>query len=712
LIGQTPPQSDPKHDVSEFSGQQTGSGDRPTVSDPNLRPAWASLVGLVLGLFFLAAYPLGHVRGGTGIHDFQLLQQYVMGTAVPLGIGLAVGFVLSVRFGPTLRRRFLWSALVFFLIQLCVLNRLPVFRPFFDIHGIPIPNPVAWGLLIVSAGVATVASLRIDASISRGTPAKVLSRFVLITSVMILAVSSAILAPAFLMEWGRVPDVRDDRWTLAWELTVPEYYPRDGAGFWFPERQVPPRLYPQFEFVEAQRISETGEAVFATKRWIGLIRLSDGEIVWGREVPFRAAGERLGEMSVYTVEDRIHVICRGPNGDIHTFRKSDGKLLWEAKDLGFKHGAIGDLQVGAVPTPNFILATYEDGRPGYMVIDSKTGKVTEHSLPVPEGMMVPAVDTGGQEYVLGPVVLEGEPGTYAIWAYFADSSTVPAGHIYGSTITEKGFLFGIDPETGEIAWQVEDVGDWHAQVRWPLRDMWFDASTVLWTGGEDNTTIRCWDTATGTLRWSRDFAFLNWAVAGPDGVAVRQGRDTSPIDFVDILTGDIKWTYDPETLALYKMFFVSDTLVIATSGSQSHVAGIRTSDGSVVFKLPTNTSYRIFGIQNGDLILEMRSAASSNAIRIDVETGEQSPFGWDDFSHALDLQTSRYLLSIRKQFAYSESPRHDLFKAEGELQLMHRFIYPVQTYGSLGEVLKEGSILVTSYDDKADVYRIYMLRRK
>ncbi|MGE5579221.1 MAG: PQQ-binding-like beta-propeller repeat protein [Bacillota bacterium] len=663
-----------------------------------------------MGLFFLALYPLGHVRGGTGIHDFQNVQQYVMGAAVPLGMGLAVGFLLSVRFGPILRRRFLWSALTFFLIQLCILNRLPAFMPFFVIHGVPIPNPIAWGILIFSAGVATYTSLKMDTFIAGGAPTRLLSRFVVLTSVVVLVASSAALAPAFVMEWRRVPVVLDDRWTLVWEQTVPEYYPREGAGFWFPERQVAPRLYPQSEFVEAQRISETGEAVFATKRWIGLIRLSDGEIVWSREMPFRVSGDQLGTMNIYTVEDRIHVIVRGPNGDIHTFRKSDGELLWEAKDLGFKYGPIGDLRVGAVPTPNFILATFADGRPGYMVIDSKTGAVTEHSLPVPEGMTVPSVDLGAQDYVLGPVVLEGDPGTWAIWAYFADSSTVLDGHGPGSTITEKGFLFGIDPETGKIAWQVEGVGDWHDQVRWPLQDMWFDASTVVWTGGYGSTTIRCWDTSSGTLRWSRDFADISWAAAGPDGVALRQG--SSSIHFVDILTGDVKWTYDPGTLDLYSMFFVGDTFVLGTSGSARHIAGIRTSDGSVIFELPIHTSYRILGIQDGDLVLETRYAAGSHASRIDVETGEQSPFGWDDFSGALDLETSRYLLSLRKRFADSESPRHDLFKAEGELQLMNRFLHPVQTYGSLGEVLKEGSILVTSYDDKADVYHVYMLKRK
>ena len=41
---------------------------------------------------------------------------------------------------------------------------------------------------------------------------------------------------------------------------------------------------------------------------------------------------------------------------------------------------------------------------------------------------------------------------------------------------------------------------------------------------------------------------------------------------------------------------------------------------------------------------------------------------------------------------------------------MNRYVYPVQTYGSTGEVTREGSIIVVSHDEKAGVYRVYCLR--
>lgn len=708
MIGEIPPEGGPKPDnpTKEPPGHRYAF-------DPDLRLAWISLITMVLGLLFLAAYPLGHVKGGVGIHDFKDMQQYVLLLAVPLGLGLAVGFFMSMHIRPGLRWRLLWSGFVFFLVQLSVLSRFMYFTPFLVWCRGFLPNPAAWGITFASAGIATLISLRVEPMLGKSTSRKTLSKFAAGACTVILLGSFAVLAPIFVTEWRAAPVVLDDRYELAWELSVPAPAPHHGSGFWFSSRQTaPPGLHPMMEFTEQPRGSESDEAVFLTDRWIGLVRLSDGKPVWGREFAFRVSGNRLDMMSVYVVEDRIHVIVRGPSGDIYTFRKSDGELIWEAKDLGFKYGGIGDLRVGAVPTPNFIVATYADGRPGYMIIDSKTGIVTEHTLPVPDGMKVPMTEIGSMNYTIGPAVLEGDSGALAIAAYFAETEKVPDYWGYGFPLPEKGYLFGLDPETGRVAWQVEDVGNWREDQRWPLEHIWFDHSTVVWTGGYGSSFIRVWDTATGKLRWSRDFPMgVAWACVGRKGVAVRESDTT--VVLLDPQTGDLRWTYDPGTWDLYARFFMGDTLILGTSGPLKSLLGIRVADGSVVFSLSNlPDSFCLRGVEDRNLILEIPTAGEAGAVLLNPENGEQTPLGLGDISGVWDLEVARYLLSIRKWTAGDREDRHDLFKAEGELQLLNTHVRPLQTHGSLGEVTREGSVLVTSYDDKAGAYRIYLLRLK
>ncbi|MEW6523931.1 MAG: PQQ-binding-like beta-propeller repeat protein [Bacillota bacterium] len=679
-------------------------------SEPDLRLAWISLALLTLFLVVLAAYPLGDVEGGVGIDGFMRIHQYVLLVAVPAGLGLAVGFLMSIYLRRDSRWRFLWSAFILFLVQLSILGRFVYFMPFYVWCSGFLPNPAAWGITFASAGIATFTSAKIDRMLEESASRKSLSQLVAGASAVIMLGSSAVLAPVFHIEWRRAPTILDDRWEITWEIMVPAPKQRHGSGFWFAARQTGPLgLHPVSTFTEPQRVSESDEAVFLTDRWIGLIRLSDGKILWGREFSFEVIGDRVDAMSVYVVEDCVHVIVRNPSGDIHAFRKSDGELIWEAKNLGFKTGPIGDLRVGAVPGPNFILATYADGRPGYMVVDSKTGSVTEHALPVPDGMRVPTVEIGSSKYTLGPAVLEGDAGALAIAAYYSKTETVHDFWGFGYPFPEKGYLFGIDPLTGRIAWQVEDVGNWREDLRWPLQHIWFDNSTIVWTGGYDSHLIRVWDTATGSLRWSKSFqGGVSRVCVNREGIAV--GEPQQEVTLLDLQTGEVRWPYNAGAAGVDTMFFLGDACVLGTSANSKSLLVFRVSDGSLTFNLSGISDYRIRGIQDGDLIVQFTSAQGSGVIRVDPETGEQGSYGSDEIKGSWELATERYLLSRREGESSSAGVRQDLFKAEGALQLMNRYVYPVQTYGSLGEVTAEGGILVTSYDAKGLAYRVYLLR--
>jgi len=728
-----PPEVPPMHDPNEpvVSGSQQDEGASPgpaldidrqlpgstdhlspqplsPVAQRDLLLAWISMSVLVLGLLFLSWYPLGGVGRGLAISYFRDAQQNVLLFAVPSGLGLAVGFVLSLYTRPEAKWRFLWSGIIFFLFQLSLTNRFKYFAPFFIwCRGI-LPNPAGWGLILASAGIATFLSFKMSPMLRDGASRKRLTRMIAAAAVVVLSGSSAFLAPIFYTEWRKAPVVLDDRYCLAWELAIPAHSRSDVAGFWFASRQTPPHgLSPLQEFIEPPMVSESEEAVFVTDRWIGYVRLRDGTVLWGKEFTFRVPGGRRDLLSVYVTDDRIHVIVRGPTGDIHTFRKSDGELIWELRDLGFKYGPIGNPRVGAVATPNFIVATYADGRPSYMVIDSRTGSVVEHPLPVPDGMVVPVTRIGTSEYVIGPAVLEGYGGALAISAYFAKTKTVPDYWGLGLPLPEEGYLFGIDPETGEIAWQVQNVGNWREDLGWPLQHLWFDRESVVWTGGFNGNFIRVWDTATGSLRWSRSFpSGFNLARVAPSGVVIREADGV--LRFFDMSTGDMRWSYDPSTFDLYRVFFMGDTLVVGVTRSLS---GIRTSDGSVSFKV--TGPYRIRGIQDGDLVIDLTDVNGPHTVRIDPGTGGQSTFDAEEFAGPWELRATRYLLSLSKTEAGTNRtrPRH-LFKAKGELGLLYTHVYPVQNFGSSGEVTKEGRILVTAYDEKVGVYRLYLIRQR
>ncbi|HHX28715.1 MAG TPA: PQQ-binding-like beta-propeller repeat protein [Firmicutes bacterium] len=692
----------------------------PTSKDPWIRKAWISVALLVVVLVFLSVYNLGDVQGGVGIHQFMYSQQYVLLAAVPLGLAIVLGFVMSVHFRLFGKYCFLWSVFAFFLFQQAFLSRFLYFTPFLVWCSGFLPNPWGWGVTLVSAGITTYAAGRMSKMLADGPSRKRLARFVVVASIAIALGSSLSLSPIFYTEWRKAPAVLDDGWEIAWEFSVPSPRFRYGSGFWFASRQEPPRgLHPigrYGRYSEAQRASETEEAVFLTDHWMGMIRLSDGRVEWGKELDFDVSGDRPDELSAYVVQDRVHVIVRASHGDIYTFSREDGELLWEAKDLGFKYGPIGDLRVGAVPGPHFILATYADGRPGYMVIDSETGQVEEHALPVPVGKRVAVTDIGGSRYILGPAVLEGDSGALAIAAYFVDDGveTVPDYWGFGSPYPEEGYLFGIDRETGEVVWQVAGVGNWRRDLSWPPEHLWFDGSTVVWLESYDSDTIRVYDAATGGLRWSKTFPG-----AGARTCVHREGVLVSPSEvgvlpdeviLLDIQTGEPRWKHKEDGASVERLFFLGDACVIVTAGDTISVKTLRIADGSTAFSMSGLSRYDIYGIQDGDLVVHLVRDRVADVVRVNPETGEQAPHGWDHLAGSWELATQRYLLTRIEGWPGEERTSHRLFKAKGELQLMNHYVYPVQTYGSAGEVTREGSIIVVSRDEKAGVYRVYCLR--
>lgn len=672
----------------------------------DLRVAWISSSVLAFGVLFLSWYPLGGNGAALAISYFRDLQQTVLLFTVPPGLGLAAGFVLSFSTRPEAKMRFLWGGLLFFLFQLSLTGRFPWFAPFYIWCSGMLPNPAGWGLILVSSTTATFLSFRMDPLLREARSRKRLTRLMAAGAAVILSGQAVFLGPAFYVEWRSAPAVLDAAYTLAWELSVPADNSSSPAGFWFPSRQLSPDgLTPLLEFSEPPAVSESEEGIFVTDRWIGCIRLTDGEILWGKDFAFRVSGERRDSLSVYIAEDRVHVIVRGPFCDIHTFRKSDGELMWELRDLGFKYGPIGDPRVGAVATPNFILATYGDGRPSYMVIDSRTGSVTEHTLPVPDGMRVPFCDDGASRRLVGPAVLEGYGGAIAIAAYFSDVDTVPDYWRSESPLPEEGHLFGIDRRTGDIAWHVRGVGNWREDLTWPLKYLWFDGSNVVWTGGSEGRFVGVWETATGLAKWSRSFpSGVNCIRAGPGGVVVRETGGV--LRFFDVETGDLRWSYDPGDLNTHAVFFMEDTLVLGLTGSMNM---IRTSDGTLMFSI--NAPYRIRRVQGGYLAIELTDTTSSRTVLINCKTGQESAPIAEDFAGPWELSGTRYLLSLRGEGEgdNTSKPRH-LFKAKGEIALFNMFVRPVQNFGSLGEVTEEGGILVTAYDERARVYHVYLVR--
>ena len=155
---------------------------------------------------------------------------------------------------------------------------------------------------------------------------------------------------------------------------------------------------------------------------------------------------------------------------------------------------------------------------------------------------------------------------------------------------------------------------------------------------------------------------------------------------------------------------MGDACVIVTAGDTISVKTLRIADGSTAFSMSGLSRYDICGIQDGDLVVHLVRDRVADVVRVNPETGEQAPHGWDHLAGSWELATQRYLLTRIEGWPDEGSTSHRLFKGEGELQLMNRYVYPVQTYGSTGEVTREGSIIVVSHDEKAGVYRVYCLR--
>lgn len=718
------PQS--SHDLECASGRG-GSPLSESTSDFRIkarcfRPALAALAALALLLSFISLYPLGGYGGSVPIRTIRDGQANIILLVAPVGFVLVVGTVIAflpVRAG----KRFLVSLACFLGLHSTVLVRHSLLAPLYVWCRGVMPNPVSIGIMLASAGAATLVGSAIHCALGRGTSPRRIATVLMLSAVIVASLSVYLAAPYFALQWRPAPAVFSKYYALEAEMTMPPYGAHPATGFWFRSRQIA-------KYVESTKgplwgrslISAGEDALFLTRGFVARLRLSGASIAWSLPHDFGGLEQDgvpyADAFAVWWQDDMLYVVNRSAGWDIFAMDWLTGRLLWEIRKPEVRRYAPLNPGATIVVTPQMIITVPEDGKAVYEVIDPKTGATTRYPLPGPEGTVLAEAPTLGDWGALGPYLIEGTDGTVAILAFFA-----PPGVAVTQRLQDDGpppdvsCLFGLDPETGEIAWQIHDVGDWRSPPGRFGGNLMVTRDVVVRWDTEPLWKLTAWEPSTGRLLWDRAFSPGAEFLVSPGGAVVVEDGGTR-VACLDLPTGGVRWQTEDVSLCDLSQLFLCKGIVV--TASPSVVRGRLLSDGTEVSRLDASPGTRLaaWGIL-AETVVEVRSftgpAENVNRIFIDVRNGRT--YSVDDVLGFLCVQDGCTAEGFLFAAAAGSFPKPSwtlngivpVFKSEGVFGPIPGIGEPRATHGSLGEVALEGWVLLMAFDARVNSYRVFVL---
>lgn len=134
-------------------------------------------------------------------------------------------------------------------------------------------------------------------------------------------------------------------------------------------------------------------------------------------------------------------------------------------------------------------------------------------------------------------------------------------------------------------------------------------STPVFAGGRLYTLgiggiLTCWDAATGTVRWRREFT-KEYRAASPDfGAAMSPvvdrgfviahvgGHDDGALTAFDAASGEVKWRWTGDGPAYASPIVVEfDGVRQVVTQTQNNIVGVSTTNGQLLWKIPFTTDY-------------------------------------------------------------------------------------------------------------------------
>lgn len=685
-------------------------------SAKGLWPAWTAVGVLCLAVSWMGYFRYNSVIGT--LPTLHVAQDNVLLFAVPSSFALISGMVLALRPQLSFRARFWTAAVCFLAISLTALARHPSFVPLYMGDWGIMPNFAGLGIAAATAFAGAELSFAMERGMRGEFPRRMLVSGIAGCSLAIMAVSAYFMAPYISIEQRKAPAMLGDNYRLVWEKAFPLKGASLAAGFWFPSQQRTP----------AQGSSSADsaglgsglpldeDAFLLTEAWIGRIRLRDGTVVWGTDFDFGRVNNETAAFAVYFDDERVYVINRSLGWSVFAFDWASGDLLWRFNGEGVERAKFDNPRLTFNVTREFIVMTAEDGKPEYDVIDPKTGAATRRSLPVPQGMVLAEVPSMKAAPYIGPYLVEGSDGTIAVLAYFSPAGvTVPEEVTVGEPLTDKGYLFGLDPATGEVAWKIEDVGDWRTPGSGLGKDLWVTDDLAIRAASYPDFRLSAWDTTSGQLIWSREFGETADFVISPLGVIAF--HDETALECFDIRTGERRWYLENlgQSWPL-GLLIEGETLLSATARS---IVGRRMSDGSELFRVDAQDGSRLgeYAVSGGILKVEVRQEAGSGLVDmrlIDLAMGsEVSPDPYQ-FSPTRGI-SERYLFALRP----GDVPGRvrtlggvvPVFKVQGYaayLPIGYGTKEPLAE-AAAGGFMAEGWMLLSSWDYSAGLFHMYMI---
>jgi len=648
---------------------------------------WGAIGLLVLVTTFVIVCPLGQTgsqsRFANKVHHFEKTRQNILVVAVPSALSALCGAVMAHR--PKLgdKSRFWIGSSAAILVSYALLQDYQYFIPLFVIHGMPLPNPAGLGIAAITGLGAMGLSHVLNRDEDGSPPSRKSVPWVAVYSIGLSIAIALIMTPYLRIEWLNPPAVLDDSYELAWQAELPARE-TDYTGFWFPSQvRAQPAWGSSFggEVMGEPPVDE--DALFLTSGWMGRIRLHDGTLSWGREFDFGPLENRTTALAAFWDDERLYVVNRSTAWTLFAFDWDSGLLEWKATTEEWSVPRPDDPNLTLAVTPKFLVIAGEGGKAEYILVDPKTGAITEHTLPKRGGMDVARIESWTHGF-LGPYLVHGADGTIALLAQFAPQGIDVMENWYQSEHPpEKGYLFGLDPSTGEVAWQIEDMGDWRGVGPREGANLWITKDHVIRCGGYPSPVTKVWNKSTGTLLWSRSFDETSRCLATHHGVFIY--HDLSVLECLDARTGDRAWSIDMKvTNDVPSISVEGDTILASTP---EWVCGIEATSGSEVFRIDTPDGGRT-----------MLSDA-----REGIGALNATPHSVQSYLFSVDpgvLPGSHRALG-------GTVP---VFKAQGSLSfIMHRW-ESRPTRGYSGQFMEDGWVLLTSFEEKAQTYHVYMLR--
>lgn len=675
-----------------------------------------TLLGLVTGLVAVSLYRFGEAPA----HDVEVFtanHTILVAILSPIGWGMALGLAGALSRRPI---RF-W---VYFSCVVCVFYSLAGRNPYLVPAGVyckgPYVNPLSMGLAALAAAEAVwaeKASLRILAR----KPGWQFAMAVLSGLAMAqLGFGAFVMRPMVLVDRLQPPAVLQPGYDLAWEITIPAQRPWSASGFWFASRDAAGAQPHGPSSLQPPPVSLDEDAILATADWIGRIRLSDGALVWvtGFDFGLSASESSYAKVTVEQSEDRVYVVAANGQGDIYAFDRGTGRPLWQARNLDFYRLNQRGVGMSVLSVSRFFFVVQTRPEPFYLTVDKVTGSVERHGLPAPDGMTVLKKPDGLQTR---PYLLEGRDGTPAVLVFYApEGMTVPFSLAIDEQPPDRGVLYALDPESGGIAWRVSGVGDWRGTPRPPERVV-FDRSTVVqfipWPCGSSSGRLEVFDAATRALRWRSDHPSV-----GPFVVGDREVIVSSPEQIAchELSTGGVRWTAGGGIAAL------AGGIPIRTE--DSFVTGLDPETGREVWRFdvpraPGNI-LQVIGIRGDTVDVTTWVAGRRSRTSISASTGAALPEAWKGRSWyrpfgyllweygAFDDVSGNAGSGIRLvNLARLYRDGRPLFKSAGYIASAWRDLPSGGSRNFLFEETEEGHLLFASYDERAQAYHVYLLRR-